>query len=292
MRKALFAALVVTLCTASAAQAQATRTWVSGVGDDINPCSRIAPCKTFAGAISKTADPGEIDALDPGGFGAVTITKSMTIDGGGTMASILSSGVNGVIINAPGEKVFLRRLSINGAGVVLGINAIRVIAVGELHVEDCVIANFSQRGIDFSAGGGSLYVSNVTIGNVGNAAIYVGNARAAIDHVISTGNQTGVLSAGSSVVTVKNSVLSGGNTGVAAAYGPTAQVNVEDCVITNNDFGVVAGQAAIARLSSTVVMNNSNGLYTDGASFVVSFGNNRITANGVDGAFTSTVALR
>src|SRR6201987_5060302 len=81
--------------------AQATRTWVSGVGDDVNPCSRTAPCKTFAGAISKTAAGGEIDALDPGGYGTVTITKSITIDGGGgVVASVLSSGVNGIIISA------------------------------------------------------------------------------------------------------------------------------------------------------------------------------------------------
>src|SRR6266550_4247623 len=87
---------------AGTAQAQAPRTWVSGVGDDVNPCSRTAPCKTFAGAISKTAAGGEIDVLDPGGFGAVTITKSITIDGTGTFASILSSGVQGVIVNGAG----------------------------------------------------------------------------------------------------------------------------------------------------------------------------------------------
>ena len=67
----------------SLAHAQATRTWVSGVGDDANPCSRTAPCKTFAGAISKTAAGGEINVLDPGGFGAVTITKSITISSRG-----------------------------------------------------------------------------------------------------------------------------------------------------------------------------------------------------------------
>src|SRR5438270_13933465 len=101
---------------AATLNAQATRTWVSGVGDDVNPCSRTAPCKTFAGAISKTADCGEIDALDPGGFGAVTITKSMTIDGTGTMASILAAGTTGVIVNAATDKVItLRGLSINGA---------------------------------------------------------------------------------------------------------------------------------------------------------------------------------
>src|SRR5918911_118326 len=125
----IFAFLAFTLACASAAQAQATRTWVSGVGDDANPCSRTAPCKTFAGAISKTADGGEIDALDPGGFGTVTITKSITIDGGGTLASILAAGTNGVNVNdsnsgAPMTKIVtLRNLSINGATTgLVGVN--------------------------------------------------------------------------------------------------------------------------------------------------------------------------
>src|SRR5512132_2914791 len=100
---------------ASLAQAQASRTWVSGVGDDVNPCSRTAPCKTWAGAISKTAACGEIDALDPSGFGAVTITKSITLDGTGTFASILASLVNGIVINAASTDVItIRGISING----------------------------------------------------------------------------------------------------------------------------------------------------------------------------------
>ena len=84
------------------ASAQATRTWVSGVGDDANPCSRTAPCKTFAGAISKTATNGEINCIDPGGFGAVTITKSIQIDCRGVLAGVLVSGTNGIIVNATG----------------------------------------------------------------------------------------------------------------------------------------------------------------------------------------------
>src|SRR5207237_4548464 len=101
-RFAKFAALTLAagMLYAAPAAAQATRTWVSGVGDDVNPCSRTAPCKTFAGAISKTAAGGEIDALDDGGFGQVTITKSITIDGGGHLASILASGGIGVSVNA------------------------------------------------------------------------------------------------------------------------------------------------------------------------------------------------
>src|SRR5690242_21687894 len=90
---------------AAVSNAQATRTWVSGVGDDANPCGRTAPCKTFAGAISKTAAAGEISVLDPGGFGAVTITKAITINGDGTLAGILAAGVNGIIVNAGANDV-------------------------------------------------------------------------------------------------------------------------------------------------------------------------------------------
>src|SRR3954468_3305734 len=112
----------VPVLSADLAHAQATRTWVSGVGDDVNPCSRTAPCKTFAGAISKTAAGGEINCLDSGGFGAVTITKSLTIDCAGVIGSILAAGTNGVNVNdsataTPGTiKVVLRNLTINGAG--------------------------------------------------------------------------------------------------------------------------------------------------------------------------------
>src|ERR687894_561967 len=111
------------LALASMAQAQATRTWVSGVGDDVNPCSRTAPCKTWAGAISKTAAGGEIDALDPGGYGTLTITKSITVDGttgAGWGSTLNSGGINGFVLNdiataTPNTiKVTLRNLSING----------------------------------------------------------------------------------------------------------------------------------------------------------------------------------
>src|SRR6185436_5160980 len=147
--------------------AQATRTWVSGVGDDVNPCSRTAPCKTFAGAISKTATGGEINILDPGGYGAVTITKSITIDGNGSFGSILASGTNGVIINAPGGTVTLRHLFINGAGTTLGINGVRILSAKKVIIEDCTISNFSQKGIDVSTTDScALILNNVTVHNV------------------------------------------------------------------------------------------------------------------------------
>src|SRR3954468_24277294 len=127
--------LALTLASTSLAQAQATRTWVSGVGDDANPGSRTAPCKTFAGAISKTAPGGEINAIDPGGFGTLTITKAVTIDGNGTVASVLAAQTVGITINATGanDVVTLRNLSINGAGS--GTVGIRIIAAKAVHIE-------------------------------------------------------------------------------------------------------------------------------------------------------------
>jgi hypothetical protein len=144
--------LLTFLCLWSGgAHAQATRTWVSGVGDDVNPCSRTAPCKTFAGAISKTAAGGEIDVLDPGGFGTVTITKAITIDGGGTLASILASGTNGINVNAgAADIVILRNLSINGAGTTLGLNGVNFLSGLRLIVENCTMENFSQSAIPFA----------------------------------------------------------------------------------------------------------------------------------------------
>src|SRR5436189_5717394 len=108
IRRASIPATVLLVCLwSSAVQAQASRTWVSGSGDDANPCSRTSPCKTFAGAISKTTAGGEIDVIDAGAFGAVTITKAITIDGAGTFTSILNAGTNGVIVNAGASDVVI-----------------------------------------------------------------------------------------------------------------------------------------------------------------------------------------
>src|SRR5580692_1582970 len=139
---ALFGALFVVGLATAPAHAQATRTWVSGVGDDANPCSRTAPCKTWPGAISKTATGGEIDALDPGGFGAVTITKAITLDGGGgQVASVLVSGTNGINVTAgPNDVVILRNLRFNGVGS--GLSGINFISGAVLSVENCEIFGF------------------------------------------------------------------------------------------------------------------------------------------------------
>src|ERR1700712_3426166 len=142
---------LVALAVPSSAFGQATRTWVSGVGDDVNPCSRTAPCKTFAGAISKTAAHGEINALDPGGYGSVTITKSITIRGRGTQASLLISGTPAVTVNAGvNDKIVLANLSLQGLGTG-GTSGVRFMAGKSLRVQDTDIQGFNTAGVNIQS---------------------------------------------------------------------------------------------------------------------------------------------
>jgi hypothetical protein len=294
-------ALCFVLC--AAAQAQATRTWVSGVGDDANPCSRTAPCKTFAGAISKTAAGGEISALDPGGYGAVTITKSITINGQGTLASILGANTNGVIVNvAATDKVVLRSISIEGAGS--GFNGVRMInASGTLQIEDSAINGFTQNGIDVeSAGGAQVFIKNTVIRNNGGQGIFIQSASSAspvkvtVDKSHLVNNAVGLLAASSSRVTVHDSVItensSVGILAQASAGAGSSTVSIESSIITNNEAGIRssgAGSAntAVIRISEVMITDNTNGLLAENGGSIVSFGNNRIAGNTTDGSPTS-----
>lgn len=243
--------------------AQATRTWVSGVGDDANPCSRTAPCKTFAGAISKTAAGGEISVLDPGGYGAVTITKAITIDGRGTMASILGSGTNGININAgSNDVVIIRNLSINGGTATTpGTNGIRYIAGKKVHIEDCTISNFGTNIISVSlATKGLLTLKNVNI----------------TSNISTVPGISVTTTADTAFVSLDNVNIQGIGTAINAQAG--ALVNVFNSFITNNSRGLFAETAtSVIRLSNTSVLNNDVNVGS-GAGKVFSYGNNQINA--------------
>jgi hypothetical protein len=280
--------------------AQATRTWVSGVGDDANPCSRTAPCKTFAGAISKTAAGGEINALDPGGFGGVTITKSISIIAEGVEAGVLVSGTNAIVVNAgAGDRIVLRGLDIEGLGT--GLNGIRFLAGGTLHVERCTINSFTQAGISFVPSGASrLYVqdsivrNNNPTGGGSFAGIFLnpavgGSAEASLDGVVLLRNFHGLRLLGNARATARNCTASGhGGTGFLVA--PNGQLNLDGCEASNNANGVRAdGAGAVARLANAIVTNNTNGLLAASGGAIQSFGNNRIAGNATNGAPTSTI---
>jgi len=277
--------LTVVLLWAGLAGAQASRTWVSGVGDDANPCSRTAPCKTFAGAISKTAAGGEIDALDPAGYGAVTITKGMTIDGGGgQVASVLVSGTNGIVVQAgPSDVVILRNLRINGIGT--GINGIRWLSGKALTVENCDIFGFTTNGIDIAkADGGKAFVHNTVVQNVGQAGLSVQstttNTSVDIDNSrFDLGGTFGVIAGSFSRITVTQSNASGnGSAGfIASAGAGSAELNVTNSTSSNNITGVQAGggtAAVTVRISNVTLHDNLNGLIVGANGTLKSFGNN------------------
>jgi hypothetical protein len=143
---AALAAIATTMLLAGPASAQATRTWVSGTGSDANPCSRTAPCQTFSGAIAKTAAGGEINALDSGGFGEVTISKSITIQAVGLEAGVLVGGTNGITITAgSADTVNLVGLDIESVGS--GIDGVRVVTAALVHIDNCTIRNFATAGV-------------------------------------------------------------------------------------------------------------------------------------------------
>jgi len=263
--KSLRAALwAVASAAAGQAHAQATRTWISGVGDDANPCSRTAPCKTFAGAISKTAAGGEIDVLDPGGFGAVTITKSITLaaDGTGT-AGILVSGFTGITINPatdPNATIYLRNLIIDG-GPVAGNSqyGIRILG-GDVHVDGCVIRGFGGTPGTPPTGGAGILMASSTVPTrlfVTNTKIY--------------GNRIGVLN---------------------TATFPAPVALIDTVLDRNTDYGIQGSTVnSVFSLSRSVVTGSTVGISAPAPAKAVSYGNNLISSVEA-GTTLTTAALR
>lgn len=288
--------LVLFVLTSSLAYGQADRTWVSGVGNDADPCSRTAPCKTWAGAYAKTAAGGEIDALDPGGFGALTIGHSLTIDGGGgQVASTLVSGSNGIVVAAGStDVVIIRNIRLNGllnTGIP-GFNGIRFISGKFLSIENCDIFGFNTNGIDLEpaqANNSFVQVKNSTSTNNAGKGLFAagtggGTIKVSVDNSYFGGNAHGVWADENSQVTVSRSVADG-NSGVgfiAQGNGGGATMNVTASFTTSNGVGIQAGGGASAStLSSngTFIAGNTAGIVTgaNGATHSFGSGTNPIT---------------
>jgi hypothetical protein len=314
-RTLLFLSFAIAFCMfamTSQAQAQATRTWVSGVGDDANPCSRTAPCKTFPGAYSRTAAGGEIDALDPGGFGTITIGKAITIDGGGgQVASILASGVPGVTVNAgANDRVTLRNLRINGIGqsVTPGTTGIVFNSGLLLNVENCFIFGFTSNGINFQPGVRAfLRVSETTIDSTGlngstggiiaATTAASGANRVTITHSHVTGNGGYGITIGAHTIAMieevdvsRNGIIAGGDAGIFA-NGVGAEVNVEHSVVmSNNNSGLHSSNSAIMRVSWSDISDNAGfGVVFDTGGQLLTYSNNRVQGNASGpGTFSGT----
>ncbi|HEX9983070.1 MAG TPA: right-handed parallel beta-helix repeat-containing protein [Thermoanaerobaculia bacterium] len=285
---------------AGGAQAQATRTWVSGVGDDVNPCSRTAPCKTFAGAISKTAAGGIISTLDPGGFGALTITKAITVDGSEQISSALAAGTNGIVVNAGvNDVVVLRNLEIHGAGT--GFDGVRILSAKAVIIENCRISSFTSQGIEILptvVNPLKVYVRNTQIRNNTVQGIFVGPTAPATvqltvsDSIINQNASHGIHVGGANnSVNVTRSVINGNLSGIVVEQ-TTSNVFLESTTIANNATGITSGIGAntpVVRLSRCMIVGNTTTGIT-GTGTVVGFQNNTIVGNAGSNAVSSSVA--
>ena len=283
--------VLLTLGTASVMNAQATRTWVSGVGDDVNPCSRTAPCKTFAGAISKTAVRGEINVVDPGGFGTVTITKSITIDGTPFLAGVLNAGVPGITINitAGGDPgiVILRHLDINGAGS--GINGINILAANQVIIEDCKIYNNvalspSGNGIRINAMAVvQVVVRDCTISNNSNDGInattsgVIGKLQLENTRVVLNGENGVELNDHMQATFARSDLADNGAAGVLVSLA-TSSVDAYNTIFDGNGSGLTMNGGSSAKIFACQVVHNTTSMIGS----VTTHGNNSVVDNQIN----------
>jgi nitrous oxidase accessory protein NosD len=282
-------AIVVVSAFTGVAGAQATRTWVSGVGDDANPCSRTAPCKTFPGAISKTAAGGEISCLDPGGFGQVTITKAMTIDCGGIVGSILAS-TTGIIVsaNALNDVVTIRNLTINGAGT--AATGVSVLAGKAVRLENLKITNFTTNGVLVNATNStSLTMNDVTITDANASGISLatttGVLRAVLRNIRILNAPTALLAGANAYVSIQGSTLSLNAFGVRLNAG-SAQVNISGSELAGNTTAVQSFAGGTVRSVASMLIQNQTAFDLNGGS-IYTDGENKMVANTSNGSITA-----
>jgi len=294
-----FGCIVAIALSVAPAHAQ-TRTWVSGVGDDANPCSRTAPCKTFAGAISKTAAGGEISVLDPGGYGPVTINKALTINGEGTLTSIVMGGSGTAINVAAGasDQVILRNLTINGAG---GGNDGIFISSGNVTIDKCFIYGFTSGffgglAVNITASGSlNVDIRDTALSNnsCGVAAQTTsGTVTVSLDNVhITAAPVFGVVTLSSGVLmSVRNSYIKNAGTAVNTNSG-TSTITLDHSELTNNSTAVNASAVgSTIRMTDVSMYDNSTGVAFAAGATVASANNNHSQGNTTSTAPNGTVS--
>ena len=292
---------------ASTAHAQATRTFVSGVGNDADPCSRTAPCRTWAGALIKTFINGEINALDPGGYGTVNITKSIMLDGNGTHASTLASGTNGIIVNIaaggvndPHRSVRLRNLSINGTGpsgavgTRTGLDGIRFLSGSSLFVENVLINDFSGDGIEIAGPVGeanfmAVVLDNVLIRNINGSGVKAthanagGQVTATLENVRVYRTAVGIDATTRTRFGIRNSVFTHNTTGLRANGGDNI-MNIDDIFVSYSTTALQSFTGSTLRVGDSVITQNSTGLNLNGGT-ILTLNGNTVTGNTTDGSF-------
>jgi hypothetical protein len=312
-----FGVMILCLAFASLAHATSARTWVSNSAGaaDAGACTRGAPCKTFAFAIGQTTAGGEIDALDPGDYGQVTIDRSVTIDGtqGNGFASIMVDATGnsaGFTINAGAtDVVTIRNVTINGQNGTGG-NGIVVNTAGTVHIENCVVTGTSGSAIaDIRTGNVNdvfyLYIKDTIAKNAGTRGVRITSVSsgvfliAALTNVRAQDNATeGVEISGGTYASLddcnitgnrSDGLLASGNAGGAEGTANAASASVKNSVFSNNGNGITATAGGFVRISGVQVFDNTKGLNQSGGGTIISYGNNEIDGNTTDGAPSSTI---
>jgi hypothetical protein len=276
----LLAALAVNLFCTAPALAQATRTVVSGVGDDANPCSRTAPCQTWAGAFPKTATGGEMDSLDPGVFGVLTITHAIMLDGGGGQSSVIvNPSTAGITIAAgPGDVVILRNLRFNGIGT--GLDGVKILSAGLVVLDNVVVTGQAQNAVEVALANGAACAvivknSNFTGGATG-VKLTSGNPSVALDHVSIRGAGAGVDAAVGTVEVKDSFIVQSSSFGVYAEGGA---IDVDNSFLSGNGVAAQAQTGSVVRMNSSDLFNNLAGFGCGGGT-LASGANNRKGGNG------------
>lgn len=301
-------AIALFLLAGQAAHGQSTRTWVSVNGSDGNDCSRATPCRTLSSALARSSSGGEIDVLDSGDFGTVTLNKSITVLAPGVLGGIQAPSGTAITINAgPNDRVVLRGLTIDGLGT--GLDGVSFLAGGALYIENCTVNNFGRYGVDFAPtnGSGKLFVTDAVIRNNGVGSTGTGlhliattgpGFVATVDGLRSENNVAGIKAETLGVITVRNSLAANngysGFSAVTPAGSGSLRMLIENSVSTHNGTnGVVAsGGFATVTISNLAVTDNANGLSQGFGGTIISFGNNRVQGNTVDGSPNQTLTER
>lgn len=298
---------VLLLTCNSLAHAQATRTWVRSDGNDANSCSRASPCRTFAGALAQTAEGGEIDALDPGNFGAVSINRAITIDGGtgSGWASILSNGnTPGVTVNVTTNPtnavVTLRNISISGVacanGACAGAKGIRYLAGNALHVQNCILENLNNTGIEvLLTAAGSLWVqdtnfSNTTTGIKTDSTVIVVMQ---VEHCRFQGMTDGINATTRTFATVRDSYFGGitGTTNGAVKASNGCTINIVNSTFSNNVIAVKVSLGGTMRISNNEFFNNTTAISNfGGLGTLATANNNKGAGNTTPGTTNATIS--
>lgn len=280
--KGALAGAGLVLATAGTAHAQIAQSWVSGVGDDENPCSRTAPCRTFDGAIAKTTAQGVLNVLDPGAYGPVTITKSLTISGGASGVQLVATGNAITVAAGADDRVLVRNLALDGDGTGTGISFHTGRSV---LVENVSITGFA-RAIDAThAVGGGLFLTDVRATGNGaglHAEGLGGPLLASITGSAFDRNTTAVEALGGARLTFLASSLSGNATAVDATT--SSDVNLEHVELANNATAIDVHGQGLVRASAVVATGNGSTTLTENGGTVLSFGSNRTES-------LSTIAL-